>query len=191
MGDVDHADALALEILHHAEQGLHLAKGEGAGGLVQDENLGLAHHSAQDLHKLLLGDGERICLALEVELEAQFLHVLCQTFFQFLGALMEAHEDVLLHRHVGEEHRLLRHHIDARRERGGRIGHVDRFSVNINLAAVGPVDAHDDLHERALPGAVAADKHQHVPGVEINAHALQYSVGAEGLGDVLYREGTR
>lgn len=119
VGDVDHADALALEVLDHLEEGLHLAEGQRAGGLVQDQEPRFAHHAAQDLHQLLLGNGQGAGLALQVERKAQLFHVLLQALFELRLVFMEAHQHVFQHRHVGKQHRLLRHQIDALCQRGG------------------------------------------------------------------------
>ena len=183
VGDVDHADALALEVLHHLEERLHLAEGEGAGGLVQDQKPRLAHQAAQNFHQLLLRDGQGAGLALQVEGEAQLLHVLLQALFELRFVFVEAHQHVFKHRHVGEKHRLLRHQIDTLRQRSGGLAQLDGLAGHENLALIEVVDAHDDFHQSALAGAVAADQRDDFPCLDIHIDALEHYVGPEGLGD--------
>lgn len=183
VGDVDHADALALEVLDHLEEGLHLAEGQRAGGLVQDQEPRFAHHAAQDLHQLLLGNGQGAGLALQVERKAQLFHVFLQALFELRLVFMKAHQHVFQHRHVGKQHRLLRHQIDALCQRGGGLAQPDGLSVHENFALVKIIDAHDDLHQGALAGAVAADEGDDFAFLDIHIDALEHHVGAEGLGD--------
>ena len=72
--------------------------------------------------------------------------------------VLDAEEDVLEHRPVRDERRLLRDHRDPVRERVARRAVVDAAPVDPELAVVGPVDAGDDLAERRLAGAVLADE---------------------------------
>lgn len=107
MRDIDESNALLLQILNRLKQCLHFVKGQGAGRFVQNQNLRIAHQTAQKLNELLLRDGQRACLALKVEVKAQLLHADIQTLFQLAFILIEAHQDVFQNRHVREEHRLL------------------------------------------------------------------------------------
>ena len=183
MGDVDHADALALEIADDLEQGLHLAEGERAGGLVKDQKARLAHHAAQDLDELLLGNGKGAGLALQVEREAQLLHVLLQALPKLGFVFVEAHQHVFQHRHIGKQQRLLRHQIDALRQRRRGLAQLDGLAVHEDLALVQVINAHDDLHQRALAGAVAADQGDDFPAPDIQIDALEHGVGPKSLCD--------
>ena len=188
MRDVDDADVLLAQALDDPEEGIHLVEGEGGGGLVEDEHLGVAHHAAQDLDHALLGDGERGGLAVGVEMPADLIHDLHELAVEVGLARVEADGHVLAHRHVGEEHGLLRHHVDAVLEGDLGVGDVDLLVVDVDLAAVGAVDAHDDLHERGLAGAVAADEGENLAGAQVKADALEHVVGPERLVDVADRE---
>ena len=183
MGDIDDGDALALEVLHDLEQGLHLAEGQRAGGLVQDEHLRVAHHAAKQLDQLLLGDGERVGLALEAEGHAQLLHVPAQALFQLAFIFGKAHEDVFKHRHVGEEKRLLRHQVDAGRQRRRRLAQPGDLAVQQNFAGVTGVNPHDDLHQRGFARAVAADERDHLAGAHAQIDPFEDDVLPERLLD--------
>ena len=71
---------------------------------------------------------------------------------------------MLAERHVlGDRERLhepevLVHHPDPRVERLPRIREPDRIAVEQDLALVGPVEAREDVRERALAGAVLAEQ---------------------------------
>ena len=185
MGDVNDADVLLLQLAHAVEQALDLVEGEGARGLVEDEDLGVAHEAAQDLDHALLGDGQRHGLALEVHVPAGLLHDLLEALVEDGGLLLEANGDVLANRHVREQHGLLRHHIDAVREGGLRVRDVDLVAIDDDLAGIRRVDAHDDLHERGLAGAVATNQGQNLSVVDLKADALEDRVRTERLIDVV------
>ena len=59
MRDVDDRDAARLQQLDLAEQVGDLARREGRGGLVQDQQAALADQAARDLHHLLVADAQR------------------------------------------------------------------------------------------------------------------------------------
>ena len=174
--DIDDRDALLFEILHRLEQGLHLVEGQRAGRLVQNQDARVAHHAAQKLDKLLLGDGERIRLALKVQIEVELLHALVQALFQLALVLVEAHQNIFQNRHVREKHRLLRHQIDALRQRSGRLAQLDRLTVDQDVALVACVNAHDDLHQRRFAGAVAADQRDNLACIHAQVDPLEHGV---------------
>jgi len=72
--DVYDADTLVPEAFDDTEQGLYLIEGKRGGGLVEDQHLGVTHDATKDLHHLLLGDGERVGLAGEVQMPADLIH---------------------------------------------------------------------------------------------------------------------
>ena len=61
---------------------------------------------------------------------------------------------------------------------------VDRLSVEEDFAAVGPVDAGQDFHERRFAGPVLADEGQHLVGVDGQRHAVEGLNAREVLADV-------
>ena len=67
-------------------------------------------------------------------------------------------EDVLEHREIGREARLLHHHRDAGVERLARRAHVERTAAIADLAAVAPDVAGDHPRQRRLAGAVGAEQ---------------------------------
>ena len=94
---------------------------------------------------------------------------------------LAAHEDVLGHRQIGEERRLL---VDDRDARGLRLrgaGEVDRLAVEQEVARIAAVEAGDDLDERRLARAVLADQGVDRAAVEREAARAQRDHGPEGL----------
>ena len=189
--NVNNADALFAQIVHAFEQAFHFLKGKGAGGLVQNEHLRIAQKPAQYLYKLLLGNGKAGGLAVQIQMPANLVHLLHKAPAQLCRLFRKADEDIFLHRHVREQHGLLRHHIDARRQghRGAR--EVQLFPFDINVALVLLIDAHDNFHQRAFARAVSADEGQHLARAHRKVDALQNGVQAERFADALYREQRR
>ena len=67
---------------------------------------------------------------------------------------------------------MLEHHADAGVDRGARIGEADRFAGKPQFAAIGLLDAEQDLHQRRLAGAVLADDGMHLAGLDGEVHAV-------------------
>jgi hypothetical protein len=60
MADVNDADAALLQLADDPEKILRIHLGEAAGGLIHDQDLGIAQERPGDLHDLLFGDGQPI-----------------------------------------------------------------------------------------------------------------------------------
>ena len=148
----------------------------------------MAQDAAQDLHQLLLGDGKAAGLAGQIQIPADLRHGLHKLFVKLRLALLEADEDVFLHRHIREEQRLLRDHVDPLRQRHGGAAERQRLAPDGQLAAVVGVNTHHDLHQRGFSRAVAADQSQHLARHHVQADALEDRVESEGLINVPDRE---
>ena len=127
-------------------------------------------------------------LAVQIQMPANLVHLLHQAPAKLGRLFGKADENILLHRHVREQHGLLRHHVDTgcQGHRGAR--KVQLFPFYINVALVLLVDAHDDLHQRAFARAVAADEGQHFPRAHGQINALQHGVQAERFANALHRK---
>src|SRR5680860_777805 len=73
-------------------------------------------------------------------------------------------EQVLSHSHGRYQVELLVDHTDPRVDTGDRVGDLDLLPVDPDLTLVGLVGTGKDLHERALPGSVLAEKAVHLTG---------------------------
>ena len=85
------------------------------------------------------------------------------------AAVLVADEDVLGDVQVGEEQRLLVDRRDAEALRLGGAADGHRLAVEQDLAAVGLVDAGDDLDQRRLAGAVLAEQRMDLARIERRA----------------------
>jgi hypothetical protein len=110
--DKDNPDAERLQGADLAKQPLGFARREGGRGFVEDQDPGVAHQPAQDLHHLLIRHFQGAGGGVEVKLALQLLELLRQPLFQIAFA-RQAEQDVFPHRQVGEQQRLLRHQINA------------------------------------------------------------------------------
>ena len=97
-----------------------------------------------------------------------------------------ADEDVLGHRQVGDDLRLLVDDADAggMRLASARESACGR-AVDRDLAAVGREHALEQAHQRRLAGAVLADQRQNLAGAEVERYVVERLHDAEGLGQPL------
>jgi hypothetical protein len=75
------------------------------------------------------------------------------------------------------------HHADAAIEGVARRAQADGLAAQNHLALIVGVHAGDDLHQRALAGAVFADQGVDLALFQGEIHALQRMHAAEALGD--------
>jgi hypothetical protein len=83
-----------------------------------------------------------------------------------------AEDDVLRHGERLHEPEMLVHHPDPRVERVAGGVEVHRSPVQENLALVRPVEAGEDVRERALPGPVLAEERVHLAGGRLEVDAV-------------------
>ena len=91
---------------------------------------------------------------------------------------------------VGRQHQLLVDERDAQPLGLADIGNGDRVSVDGDLSLVGRVGAAQDLHQRALAGAVFAHQRQHLARLKVKRNALQRDDARKALRDRAHREQT-
>ena len=94
-----------------------------------------------------------------------------------------AEEDVLRDRQVGEEPRFLVDDRDAQFARVGRTVDDHGLAVHRDRAFVRLMDAGQELHERALPGAVLADQRMHLARTQVERDVDERLGRAEPLRD--------
>jgi hypothetical protein len=189
VGDVhDRRPALA-EPAHQLEQPLRLVRRQRRRGLVHDEEPGVPRDRTEDLDLLLVGDRQVARQAPGGELDAGPRHQLRESprrralVEHAEHARFDAEEHVLLHGAVGDERRLLGDDRDPVRESVARRAKVDAPAVDDELAAVGTVDAREDLAERRLPGAVLPDEGVNRPAGDREIDPGERLDAAEALRD--------
>ena len=185
VSNVDDGDAFLLQVFHCFEQCLYLVEGQGTGRLVQDQDPGVPHHAPEQLHHLLFRNGKGVGLPLQVQGEVQLSHAVNQPLLQVGFPLVKAHEDVFQHRHVGEEHGLLGHQINAVRQGGGSLAKLHALTVQQNFPFITGVNTHDDLHQGGLACPVAADESHNLSCVYAKVNPFQHHVLPESLSNAL------
>ena len=163
VGDQDDRLALVAQLPQHREEMVRLGRGQDAGGLVEDQDVGAAIQCLEDLDPLLAADGQLLDDGVGVDVERMVALQPLQ-----LGPhpgdagkqqrrLLGAEHDVLDHGEVLDQHEMLVDHADAGRDGGVRIGDVHRLAADFDGAGIGLVEAVDDRHQRRLAGAVLTD----------------------------------
>ena len=74
MRDINNADPLCSQIIDTFEQAVYLIKCQGAGRLVQNQDLRMTQETSQDLNHLLLGNRQAVGLSRKVNLPANLIH---------------------------------------------------------------------------------------------------------------------
>ena len=190
VADEQDRDATRPQVADDREQALDLVRRERRRRLVEDQDARLDRQRLGDLDELLVGHRQAADRRADVELDVELLE-------QGLRgpprrAPVEdpepagrgvADEHVLGDGQVREEARLLVDDGDA--EGAGVGGAVDlgRLAVERDRAAVGLVDAGQDLDQRALAGAVLADQGVDLARDEVERDVVERLGRREALGD--------
>ena len=190
MGDVDDRDAVRGELPDDPEQHLDLARAEGRGRLVHDQDPGLGRQRPCDLDDLLLAHPEvgdqRLGRDLLLELAHQprgDLGLVGVVDPAHPGVQLAAEEDVVAHVEVRAEVRLLVDDRDASLHRVDGVLQGDRLLVQHQLSAGGLLDAREDLHQCRLPGTVLPEEHGDLAGADLEVDTLERLGDAVRLGD--------
>ena len=189
VGDDDDRLALFAQPAQDAEQVVGLGRGQHAGRLVQDQDVGLAVQRLEDLDPLLVADRQGFHPRVGVHLQLIFRRQPPQLVAGAAQRGAQQHpvlgpqDDVFQDRHVGHQLEVLEHHADPGADRRLAVGDAGVAPADQDVARVGPVKAVEDRHQRRLAGAVFADdavdraaRHGH-GDVAIGLHR------AEGLGN--------
>ncbi len=167
---------------------LDLVARESGGGLVQDEHARLERQSPRDGHQVLLRHTERSerCLHVEVRLQrAQagpraLAHPAPVEPAAATGGEV-AREQVLRHRQLVEQRRILIDGCDAVLQRVLCAGQRHRRAAHQQGARIGPAHASHQLDRGGLAGAILPEQRQHLALDQRQAHAGQRQYPAEAL----------
>ena len=166
-----------------------LLRREHGGGLVQNQQPGLAVERLQQLHALLLAhrqvfnDGVGIHRQLEVCGQSADARAGFGQIERERRAGFGAQHDVFGHRHRVDEHEMLMHHANAERDGVLRPRDAPHLPVDENLAAVGGIEAVRDAHRGGLPRAVFADDGVNRSGLDRDVDVIVRQHAAEALRD--------
>ena len=96
---------------------------------------------------------------------------------------LDGEDDVLGHRHHGDEHEVLVHHADPAPDRVARRVDAHGLAVDRISPSSGLVEPVEDVHQRRLPGAVLAEQRVHLAAAEVEVDAVVGDDPREPLGD--------
>ena len=187
VGDDHHRQAVLAQGPHRLEQRLDLLGGQHAGRLVEDDQAGAGQQHLEDLDPLTLTDRQVLDLGGRVDRQPVALGGLADPARQLLA--VEAGPD------SGSASAMFSTTVNAgirrrswntmpmpssRPTAGER--DLDRHAVDRDLALVGLVGAVDELHQRALAGAVLAEQGVHLAGRDLQVDLAVGDQVAEALG---------
>jgi hypothetical protein len=167
VADEDDRLPVRLQTPDDLEQLAGLLGGQHRGWLVEDEQVGFPVERLEDLHALLLADGdvadEGARVDGEPELLGQLAHApVCAALVEQDAVMrLDPEDDVLGDRHDRNEHEVLVHHPDPGLDRLACRRERDRLPVEPDLTPVGLVQPVEDVHQRRLAGAVLAQERVH------------------------------
>ena len=149
------------ELTHDRHQLVRFLRGQHRRRLIENEDLRLARQGLDDLHALLGAHRQILNEGVGIQVEAETRRDLAHRLAGALAAddsgrtgRLKAQCDRLGDREDGDEHEVLVHHADARRDRVARPLERHGLAVNEDLPLVRGVHPVQDVHERGLTRAI-------------------------------------
>ena len=162
VGDQHDRDTTVTQHAQDLQQPVGLLRRQHGAGFVQDENAGAAKKHLEDLDPLLFAHRQVGHERIGIDGEPVFAHEprqlrpgRCQAAGQQRAAF-GAQDQVLQYGEAVDQHEMLVDHADAVADRVARARHLDRPSVDQDLAGIGPMEPVEDAHQGRLAGAVLA-----------------------------------
>ena len=187
----DEHDRLALidQAADHGEEVVDLARRQHGGGLVEDQDVGLAEQRLDQLDALLLADGEVADLGVGVDPQAipvaeladappRFVHVEQRPLDELV-----AEDHVLRHGEHRDQLEMLVHHADPVVDGVVHTIEADVFATDPDRPSIGLVEAEHHVHQRALAGTVLAQQAVDLALVEDQVDVLVGDHTWKRLGD--------
>ena len=193
MGDDDDRFPVVPHTAQDREQHLGLLGSQHGGGLVQNQDVGVAVEDLDDLHRLLLRYRHFVDLLVGVHVEPVALGDLLHAGLG-LGAgvarlILDAQDDVLGGGEDVDQLEVLVDHTDLMGEGilGGGDDHLT--AVHQNGSLVGEIDAGDHVHEGGLTAAVLTENGQDLTVVDLQGDVLVGLDASEAFGNILHFQG--
>ncbi|MGY4425581.1 hypothetical protein ACVWY2_008030 [Bradyrhizobium sp. JR6.1] len=190
--DVDHRDAVDLQVGDHLQQPLRLRNRQAGGRLVHDDHAGIDRERLGDLHHLTLRDRQIVDQCVRCEIGAQplqqrrhagaHLRVVHQ-LQRAAGELLAPDEDIGRDVEILEQVQLLVHKGDAGQ---GRLVHRHPCVVvaaDADHARARRDHAGQHAHQRRFAGAVLADQAQHLAAADAQIDVVERPDAGIGLAD--------
>ena len=178
--------------MHDVDELGDLLRGEGGGGLVEDQDVRAAVERLEDLHALLHADGDVLNFGVGVDGQPVALgdlhHIFARGGHVQLHALggLGAEDNVLGDGEGLDQHEMLVHHADAGIDGVAGIVHVDLFPVDQDIAGGGLEQAVELVHQRRLARAVFAEDRVDFAFVDGEVDAVVGHKIAEAFDDVAH-----
>ena len=173
MADEDDGFPLCDELAEVVEQLVDLLGHQHRRGFVQDEELGATVQHLDDLHPLLLSNGEAADLGRGIQdkavLPAELGHPLLRLAHPQPAESPDRfapQDHVLGHGKHWDQHEMLVHHANPQLQRPARALDGDRVALDGNGPLVGLVEPVEDAHEGGLAGAVLSHDGVNLPAVD-------------------------
>ena len=196
--DEDDRLAARRQLSHDLEELLCLLRREHGGGLVQDEDVGVAIERLEDLDALLLADRDVLDAGARIDGEAVAVGDLLDAPLRLphveehaLARRLLGEDDVLGHRHHRDEHEVLVHHAHPGVDRRARRPQPHRASLDEDLALVRVVQPVEDVHQGGLARAVLSEERVHLPLAQVEPDVVVRDDPREPLRDVPHLEDLR
>ena len=177
------------ELPQIVEEILRLVRREHGRRLVQDEDLDASVQRLQDLHALLLADGEVFHHGSGIHPEGVRLgeldHALAGGIDVQARPALLAQDDVLGDREGVDQDEMLVDHADPQRDRVAGRGDLHLVASDEDPPAVRRVHAVQHPHERGLAGAVLSDQRMHLTRAQLEIHLVVGEHTGESLRDVI------
>ena len=193
MGDDDDRLTVVPHTAQDREQHLGLLGSQHGGGLVQDEDIGVAVENLDDLHRLLLGHRHLVDLLVGIHVEPVALGDLLHAGLG-LGAgvarlVLDTQDDVFGGGKDVNQLEVLVDHTDPMGEGilGGGDDHL--LAVHENGPLVGEIDAGDHVHKGGLTTAVLTENGQDLTVVDLQGDVLVGLDASEAFGNVSHFQG--
>ncbi len=187
MADIDGGDAFVPQLVDDLPEPLELLRGQGAGGLVHDDEPGIKRQRLGDLHDLHFRRAQVAHLGVGADPAADAVQQRARLFVHapHPAHLPEAAQvNVLAHRHGVDEVELLVDDAQPAPQRLDGGGVLNDFPVKLDGSAIFFVDARKDLHQRGFPRAVLAHDAVYDAGGHLDGDAVQRFDAGEAFAHV-------
>ena len=193
VGDDDDRLAVLDQISHNREELVDLLLSQNCRGLVQDQDLRASVEGLEDLDALLHADGDIAHLGVRIDVQAvfldDFLHVLLGLpHIERNAALsgLRAKYDVLRDCKILNQHEVLVHHADSMFDCCSGVLDINFLAADVDRSHIRLIQAVQDVHQRALAGAVLTQNGVDRSLLHIEIDVGQCIEGAESLGDPMH-----
>ena len=199
MADPDYRDTGSPQVPDNSKQPLRFGCGQSSRRLVHHHDPGITAKAAGNLDKLLLSRWQPAARSIEVDTAPQpvddrsrptplgrspdYAHARSRAV-----ATGTAKKNVVDRRQARHERELLMDHSDPGRRSLRRVGKGSDASIEADRSGIRPDRTTEQLHQRALPGAILTQQGNHLPLVEAEVDTSQGAHSRIPLLNALHRQ---